>query len=107
MEEALSSFDFKEVAASLSDPIAPTLTQHQSCGFSPHDLLAELFERIKTLPKAEVINTFFRAIAIALLRGNIRKDQLEELVILVKQISKELLQLLGLKSETRVKKRLF
>ncbi|KAG7549631.1 hypothetical protein ISN45_Aa06g004910 [Arabidopsis thaliana x Arabidopsis arenosa] len=77
MEEAFSSFDFKEVAASLSDPIALTLTQHQSSGFSPHDLLAELFERIKTLPKAEVINTFIRAIAIALLRGNIRKDQLE------------------------------
>ncbi|KAG7549720.1 hypothetical protein ISN45_Aa06g005680 [Arabidopsis thaliana x Arabidopsis arenosa] len=79
MEEALSSFDFKVVAALLSDPIAPTLTQHQSSGFSPHDLLAELFERIKskTSPKAEVTNIFFRAIAIALLRGNIRKDKLE------------------------------
>ncbi|EOA21245.1 hypothetical protein CARUB_v10001595mg, partial [Capsella rubella] len=48
-----------------------------SSGFSSYDLMAELFERTKTLSKAQVTNTVFRAISIALLRGNIRKDQLE------------------------------
>ncbi|CAH8270164.1 unnamed protein product [Arabidopsis lyrata] len=106
MEEALSSFDFKEVAASLSDAIAPTLTQHQSSGFSPHDLLTELFERMKTLPKAEVTNIFFRAIAVALLRGNIRKDKLERTSDTGKATIKRVAATLGIEIRDKCQKKL-
>ncbi|CAH8270205.1 unnamed protein product [Arabidopsis lyrata] len=106
MEEALSSFDFKEVAASLSDPITPTLTQHQSSGFSPHDLLAELCERIKTLPKAEVTNIFFRSIAIALLRGNIRKYKLERTSDTGKATIKRVAATLGIEIRDKCHKKL-
>jgi hypothetical protein len=106
LSEALSSFDFDELVASLADAIAATSTPKPLVEFSLHALMAELFKRTKTLPKAEVSRTFFRAVSIGLLRGNIRKDQLERTCDAGKAIIKRVAAILGIEIRDKGQRKL-